>query len=662
MVNTLKNFKIDYAELSWRDEEPESTQFSDIYYSVDDGIAESCHVFIDTNQLIERFQTLNHDQFTIGETGFGTGLNFLCARNAWLEHAPHDTTLHYISCEKYPLYPSDLSRALAPLRNKFDFETGIDQLLKQWPAALPGIHQLSFDQGRIQLYLLLGDAAEQIEQIDRPVNAWFLDGFAPSKNPDMWNERLFKQLALKSDAGTTLATFTCAGIVRRGLQAVGFDVKKVPGYGRKREMIKGIYSNAFNHENAQGRPWLARPSQAVKNSTTRQRALIIGAGLAGASTARKLAEKGIQVLVIEREAQTASGGSGNPQGALYAKLPAVPTPASRIHANGLQFSTNWLKREGLDDGEHAGLCGVLQLAANDKDRKLQAKLLETGNYSDTWMQWVCAQEASDIAGRETPHEALYFPDSGWASPPKLIQYLLAHPAVEQRLNVCVKKLVKCVDGWQFNDDSERFDQVILCSAYEVQAIEHLATLDLKPIRGQTTWCESEGQNDLKAVVCGEGYISPPLNQQYCFGSSFKVNDTSRELKEEEHDHNMAILSNALPSLADELRHRSKTGRAAQRASTRDYLPLVGGVCEKNAMMKQYGRLSKDASTRFNDTAPWCEGLFVNVGHGSKGLITCPLSAEIIAAQITGSPYPLEKSLIDCLSPQRFIIRDMIRST
>ena len=652
--------KIDYAQLTWRDEEPESTQFEDIYFSVDDGIAESQFVFVGTNHLPERFTKLASDQqFTIGETGFGTGLNFLCARHAWLKHAPTDATLHYISCEKFPLRPADLERALAPLEHTLDFKPAIESLLLQWPAALPGTHQLSFDGGRIQLYLQFGDAAEQIKQIDRPVNAWFLDGFAPSKNPDMWHDRLFEQLARKSDSETTLSTFTSAGIVKRGLQKVGFNIQKVPGYGRKRDMIRGTYSTEFQAE-IDGKPWLTRPSKRSTSDISGQLTLIIGAGLAGATTARALANKGINVVIVEREAQPAKGGSGNPQGALYAKLPAVPTPASRIHANGLQFSTNWLKQAGLNDGHHAKLCGVLQLAANDKDRALKAKLLDAANYPFPWVQSVTAEEASRIAGTETEHDALFFPESGWASPPKLIHYLLQHDLIEQRLNQCVDSIEQCSDGWHMNGTSERFDHVVVCSAYEIKVIDRFAKLDLKPIRGQTTWCNSEGLPPLKTVVCGEGYISPPLENQYCFGSSFKVNDTSCDQKEDEHQHNLAILDNALPTLANQLRGQARTGRASQRASTRDYLPLVGGVCKTEAMLKQYERLNKDASTPFSDVAPWCEGLYVNVGHGSKGLITCPISAEIIAAQITDAPYPLERSLVDYLSPQRFIIRDLIR--
>lgn len=646
--------KIEYAQLHWRDEQPESTQFGDIYFSVEDGIAETEHVFIQSNQLPERLASLDQPIFTIGETGFGTGLNFLVARHHFLTTSKPGQQLHFISCEKYPMRLADLKRALTPIGEKEAFASGVDQLVRLWPAALPGFHKLSFDNGRVQLWLLFGDASQQLAQIGAKIDAWFLDGFAPSKNPDMWHDGLFKQIARLSNKGTSFATFTSAGVVKRGLQSVGFEIKKIPGFGRKREMIHGQFNQA-NDSQTLTKPWLARPGSQQTQSTC----AVIGAGLAGATVARALAERGMKVDVYERSAQPATGGSGNPQGALYAKLPAVPTAASRVHANGLQFTVNQLKALNLNDQQHADLCGVLQLAISGKDQKLQQKLIEANNYPESLIKPLSAEEASDLAGTITEHSALYFPDAGWASPPKLVDYLLMHDNIRCHFNCTIEPLDRDGDRWLVN--SEVYSDVIICSAYETDLLTGLATLDLKPIRGQTSWCSSEGVPNLKTVVCGEGYISPALNGQYCFGASFKVNDTSQDLKQVEHQHNLDLLQRALPTLSEAVKNKDLSGRASQRAGTRDYLPMVGALCDTEKLVKQYQRLSVDASTEFNDSAPWLEGLYVSLGHGSKGLITCPIAAEIIAAQITGHPYPLEQELVDTLSPQRFAIRDLIRT-
>ena len=647
--------KIEHAQLNWRDEQPESTQFGDIYFSVEDGIAETEHVFIQSNKLPDRLAQLDQPIFTIGETGFGTGLNFLVARQHFLTSAKPHHTLHFISCEKYPMRLDDLKRALTPIGAKTPFTEGVNQLVRLWPAALPGFHKLSFDNGRIQLWLLFGDAAEQLSQIDTRVDAWFLDGFAPSKNPEMWNDALFKQLARLSSEQTSFATFTSAGIVKRGLQSVGFEIKKIPGFGRKREMIHGQF-NQTPHSQSFSQPWLARPRTLEIPSNC----AVIGAGLAGATVAHALAEKGIHVDLYERAPKPATGGSGNPQGALYAKLPAVPTAASRIHANGLQFTVNQLKSLNLNDQQHADLCGVLQLAVTEKDKKLQHKLIEANNYPETLLKLVSADEASELAGTNTDHSALFFPEAGWASPPKLVDYLLNHDKINCYFNQTIEVVEH--DGQQWLINGKRYSNVVICSAYETELLNGLAKLDVKPIRGQTSWCSAEGAPGLKTVVCGEGYISPALNGEYCFGASFKVNDSSQDLKQEEHQHNLDLLQRALPKLFEAVQERELTGRASQRAGTRDYLPMVGALCNTEKLIEQYQRLSVDASTEFNDTAPWLDGLYVSLGHGSKGLITCPIAAEIIAAQITHQPYPLEQELIDILSPQRFTIRDLIRTT
>ena len=647
--------KIEHAQLNWRDEQPESTQFGDIYFSVEDGIAETEHVFIQSNQLPERFAQLDQPSFTIGETGFGTGLNFLVARSHFLTTAEPNQTLHFISCEKYPMRLDDLKRALTPIGLKESFAEGVDQLVRLWPAALPGFHKLSFDNGRIQLWLLFGDAADQLSQIDTSVDAWFLDGFAPSKNPEMWHEGLFQQLARLSGKRTSFATFTSAGIVKRGLKSVGFEIKKIPGFGRKREMIHGQFMQP-NDSQPFNQPWLVRPNIQDSNPTC----AVIGAGLAGASVAHALAAKGFQVDLYERAPKPATGGSGNPQGALYAKLPAVPTAASRIHANGLQFTVNQLKSLNLNDQQHADLCGVLQLAITEKDKKLQQKLIEANNYPETLVKPISAEEASELAGTPTEHSALFFPEAGWASPPKLIDYLLNHDNINCHFNQTIEAVDR--DGQQWLINGKLYSNVIICSAYEIELLNGLAKLDVKPIRGQTSWCSAKEAPELKTVVCGEGYISPALNGEYCFGASFKVNDTSQDLKQEEHRHNLNLLKRALPKLFEAVQERELTGRASQRAGTRDYLPMVGALCNTEKLIEQYQRLSVDASTEFNDTAPWLDGLYVSLGHGSKGLITCPIAAEIIAAQITHQPYPLEQELINILSPQRFAIRDLIRTT
>jgi len=230
------------AALEWRDGLPYSTAFDDVYFSSDDGLLETEYVFIQGNALVGRWQSLTDNNFTILETGFGTGLNFLCACKSWLAHAPANAALHFTSVEKYPLSPADMHKAL---QHWPTLKPIADELLAQYETLLNTGTSTLFNN-RIRLQVLFGDATECLSQIDTKANAWFLDGFAPSKNPDMWQQTLFEQMARLSHSETTFATFTSAGVVRRGLTAAGFKVNKQPGFGKKREMINGYFTGS-NH-------------------------------------------------------------------------------------------------------------------------------------------------------------------------------------------------------------------------------------------------------------------------------------------------------------------------------------------------------------------------------------------------------------------------------
>ena len=225
------------ANLSWRHGQPYSTQFDDVYFSSDDCLAETDYVFLQGNHLAERFNALNNDTFTIIETGFGTGLNFLCAARLWLSNAPASAKLHFISLEKYPLSLPDMINSHATWPDLAAFSA---PFLAQYQHLLNTQTILLFEN-RIQLQVILGDANTNLAHLTTKADAWFLDGFAPAKNPEMWQPSLFEQIAQLSHTNTTFATFTSAGVVRRGLIAAGFAVQKQSGFGKKREMLIGRF-------------------------------------------------------------------------------------------------------------------------------------------------------------------------------------------------------------------------------------------------------------------------------------------------------------------------------------------------------------------------------------------------------------------------------------
>lgn len=229
--------------IEWRNGQPYSTRFEDVYFSTSadnpqQGPLETEYVFLKHNQLAERWQHLSESSFTIAETGFGTGLNFLSACRLWLSMAPKSACLHFISTEKYPLTQAQMQQAHA---NWEDLSAISQAFLLQYTSLPNGVHRFILFAGRIQLTLHIGDIQSTLPNLNTQVDAWFLDGFAPAKNPDMWQPALFAHMAHLSHNQTTFATFTSAGVVRRALQAHGFSVHKASGYGKKREMLYGHF-------------------------------------------------------------------------------------------------------------------------------------------------------------------------------------------------------------------------------------------------------------------------------------------------------------------------------------------------------------------------------------------------------------------------------------
>ena len=234
---------MDTAKIIWRDNQPFSAEFEDVYFSSDDGLAETDYVFLQGNQLAKRWEQADLQEFTIVETGFGSGLNFLCAANLWLTSAPKTAKLHFISIEKYPLSLADMKEAcrMWPTLNALssDFLTLYQTLISNNAS----VKKSGFlGENNIHLTLLIGDVSNCLKMINENADAWFLDGFAPAKNPAMWSQQLFNTMANLANPHTTFSTFTASGMVRRGLTEAGFKVTKLAGFGKKREMLTGIFT------------------------------------------------------------------------------------------------------------------------------------------------------------------------------------------------------------------------------------------------------------------------------------------------------------------------------------------------------------------------------------------------------------------------------------
>lgn len=651
----MSEFK--HAQLHWDEQgQPLSDQFDDVYFSRDSGLAETQYVFLGQNQLAQRFAKLGAQQrFVLGETGFGTGLNFLATWQLFLQTAPAEAQLHFISVERFPLTYADLSQALALWPELAVFSQA---LLEQYVAIHRGFQHFSFAAGRITLTLLIGDASEMLAQLDGKINAWFLDGFAPSKNPQMWNDQLFSQLARLAAADCTLATFTCAGFVRRGLQEHGFAMQRVSGFGCKREMLRGQYQEQNQYYNL---PWFVRNAPQFPEA----KAIVIGAGISGCATAASLAARGWQVEVLEQHEAIAQEASGNKQGIMYLKLSAYGTALARLIMSGFGYSRRLLASLGEQATWQA--CGLLQLAHNTKE---QQRLAQLSNYfADSLLYPVTAEQGSQLAGVKVEHAGVFFPESGWLNPASLCQALLDHPNIKLRLNTEVASIQQANQQWQALDEQgnclAQAPVMVLCNATQIAQFSQTEHLPVKNIGGQTTSAPATAASaQLKTVICAEGYCAPSWQGQHTFGASFDFKRLDQRLTLAEQQSNLDLLAEISPAFQQSLAIKdlaSLSGHAAFRSTTPDYLPLAGPVAEVEAFCQTYDRLRKNARKVPAGDCPWQTGLYVNSAQGSRGMITAPLMAELVAAYINDEPLPVDQHLANACHPNRFLVKQLMRN-
>jgi len=651
-----------HAQIDWDEHgNPHSRAFADVYFSTESGLAETRHVFLTQNELHERFSALADDgRLVIGETGFGTGLNFLCAWQLFQACARPGARMQFVSVEKYPLSLDDLQRALALWPELSVFA---EQLLKQYVAVHEGFQRFVFDEGRVTLTLLIGDALDMLPQLDGQIDAWFLDGFAPAKNPDMWTPELFAQLARLAAPDSTIATFTSTGWVRRALNAAGFMMKRVPGIGHKWEVLKGQFLGWPEDaaKPAPVKPWFARPEPLPGA----RKALVIGAGLAGCATAASLAARGWQVSLLDRHHDIAQEASGNLQGVLYLKLSAHGTALSQLILSGFGHTRRLLER--LQRGVDWDDCGVLQLAFDEKEGERQVQLAEA--FPAELLQLLDRATAQARAGIALKSGGLFYPQGGWVHPPTLCRHQADSNNIQVMTHHDVVELRRENGLWQAWDGERLLDSapvVVLAGAADVKHFPGSAELPLKRIRGQITHLQQTPASvALATVVCAEGYVVPARLGEHTLGASFDFKSDDLTPTTAEHLGNLDMLREISEDLVDRLNigaldGEALEGRAAFRCTSPDYLPIVGPLADRAAFLDNYAALRKDARQIPDIPCPWIEGLYINSGHGSRGLITAPLSGELIAAWLDNEPLPLPRAVAEACHPNRFVLRQLIR--
>ena len=666
--------------LNWNDQGlPVSEQFDDVYFSKESGIDESRYVFVQNNDLPEGW---NHKAgtFSIFETGFGTGLNFLVTWQLWRRHIAAQKQsvsnhLHFISVEKFPLNKAELQKALALWPELSEFS---GQLIEQYPLLIEGFHSIQFKDEQLTLTLIFDDVANALPMLNGKIDAWYLDGFAPAKNPDMWSDTLFRSMArLSYNNGanhSTVATFTAAGLVKRGLKGAGFKVEKVKGFGRKREMLIGNFQQTqgpVKEDYSAYKPWMRCQSfnASSYDSNPSGKVAIIGAGLAGATSAYALSRRGISCDIYD-EKGIAQGASGNPQGAIYAKLAAGEARHTDIYVQGYLQSLRWVQDQ-LIAGEDWDNCGLIQIASSEKEKTRQQKFVASDRYPAELIRYLEEQQVAELSGINPQAPGLYFPAAGWVSPAAFCEKLIQQSEAEL-ITAKITSIDKGDEYWllsKADGSTQKYHQVIFACAYQATELLPESYLPVKSIRGQVSYLPAdENAPELNTVLCGKGYISPAKDGQFCFGATYNLGEFDAHVRTLDHEKNLEHLAefggefqNYSALWSDSEKLADLNGRVGFRCTTPDYLPMVGPVLNDAEFKEDFASLRRNATRYPQISAPMFEGLYLNIGHGSRGLSSGPLCAELLAAYMCGENFPMAMEHAEALHPGRFLIRNMIRN-
>ena len=609
----MRDFKLPplrTARIDWQGDTPFAADYGDSYYMPGRGVAESRAVFIEASNLPRRFSQLPDDGlFVLGETGFGTGLNALLAADCFDRHAPASARLHIYSAELHPLSREDLAHAIA---NWPELAGPGQALLAAWPPPAPGFHRVHLGK-RATLTLMFGDAATLWSAGPDQVDAWFLDGFAPSRNPDLWTESLFRTLARRSRLGASVATFTAAGTVRQGLATAGFAVERHSGFGRKRHRLTASLPGAWTPQ-----------------CTSRGEAIVVGAGLAGCTTARALAERGWRVQVIDPALNDELPSSL--AAVLYSTASHSLNAQNRFYLGALLHARRWLARLGFPRHDADGrLEGVIQHLVDPRIAEKTRRALASG----TWPAGTLEAIGED---------RVRFEGAGYLRPVSWCRFLLDHANIATRVERVTaitggestsltldSGVALEADAPSFAPQAQRADSPewvgCRCEPYEARSPS------AGPRRPASQWRQAH---------CHTGYVTPAFEGVHCVGATFDRHRQTPVVDAVDNERNLAELERQLPSLWRALggSEIDVVGQhAGLRCQSRDRLPLVGP--------------SPDPS---NNPHTLDGNIWLNIAHGSRGLTHTPLCADLIADRLSGEPVAVDSSVMAALAPERFIER------
>ncbi|MBV9890141.1 MAG: FAD-dependent 5-carboxymethylaminomethyl-2-thiouridine(34) oxidoreductase MnmC [Rhizobacter sp.] len=623
---------------------PRSPTYGDVYHPRSGAFAQARHVFLANGALAERWR--GRSRFVILETGFGLGNNFLATWSAWRDDPARPRRLHFVSIDSSP--PTRATFAAVP--REAPLAPLAVELAERWPPLTCNLHRMAFDDDAVELLLAFGDAAAWLPQLAADVDAFFLDGFAPARNPAMWEPRLFKAMARLAAPDATVATWSAARRVRDALAGAGFVVERTAGRDGKRDITRARFA-----------PRVAR--RAMQTSCAAD-VVVVGAGLAGCATAAALARRGVRALVVERAAEVATEASGNAAALFHGVVHRDDGRYARFHRAAALAGASAVRDAIERHGVPGSASGLLRLETRLDLATMQAIVAAQALPAD-YVVAVDADAASQIAGARIRSPTWHYPTGGWVDPRALASAWLgdASPSSDVRLGTAVGSLRRVDGRWRVagNDGAliATADAVVLCDGSGM-ALLGPAAFPVQRQRGQTTAVAATLLAALPRVpVVGCGHVVPPLDGFVWTGTSAAWHDDDVSLRSAEQRRNLERLQHLL-GLSDAPDLDALTGRVAFRWTSADRLPIAGPVPATIAAAAIAGCAANPARQERLRLVPRAPGLFVCAALGSRGVAAAALTGEIVAARIAGTPVPAEADLVDAIDPARFAVRRVRR--
>lgn len=616
---------------------PDSAVSGDIGHVFRGGLELAQQVFIGGNCLPENWQ--GRQQFVIIETGFGPGLNFLATWAAWKADPQRCQKLHFIAIEAHPFAVADLIQLQQHWPQLQDLA---QQLQRQWPCLTPGSHRLLFEGGQLELTLIFDDVESALKNLVASADAIYLNRLAFCQKTDTRPERVFRGLGKLACSGTTLATLNVDESVFDILTRAGFVLRQQTGFGNKKAMLAGEY-RVSRH-----RAIPAVPTHAI----------VIGAGLAGCQIAERLAIRGCKVTLIESLDAPAKATSGNWAGCFLPAPSSDDNLASRFTRAGflaLQQQLPLLQRHYPDLSWSA--CGVLQMGKDAASEQIQRQTVAALRHPWHHLQYLDRAQASERCGVNVAAGGWWFPDAGWIRPPTLCQALLVSVAgsVEYHWSSKATSLQQNNSIWYVNDASGHLiaeaPVVVIANAADAVSLLPQMRLPLSRIRGQISYVPQGGLSAFHTVLCRDGYVLPAIDGKHVLGASYDFGEMATDLLESAHQGNMQRLADILPGDVTHVETLSLQGRVGFRCVSTDRMPLVGSLPN----LSHHVNAGTDMAR-----VPRSDGLYCLLGLGSRGLVWSGIAAELLANQICGEPWRLERDLAEALDPARFWLRELRR--